>query len=231
MALFCTRTLCLYTFFSLSISKLKVVWAVRSSYVGNTFFDASASTFFLQNGKETARSGSTTKSESGTPRKHFANGQNFEANISGSSVGPDWVKTFQEVATHKDSTRSRQPLLDVQFGCELGDVCNGNTREDSGIGVRWPVSATLTNGVIVDCDFIVSATGVQPNTGVVGSEFEVKTFLSWSPRLLHFSNVWGIEYRFSLYHPCRAAGVELGPLRLYIVLIRALSRNTAGVHS
>lgn len=149
---------------------------MRNSYIGNTFFDASASAFFLQNGNASARSGSTARCEPGTSRTSFANGKNFAPTTLGSSVGPDWVKTFQRAAADNNLTGSGQPLLDIQFDCELSDVCNGHIREDIGIDYRWPVSATLTNGVVVGCDFIVSATGVQPNTGVVDPEFDVSTF-------------------------------------------------------
>lgn len=148
---------------------------MRNSYVGNTFFDASASKFFLQNGNEAVTSRSTTQCEPRTSRESFANGQKFAANISGASVGPNWVKALQGFAADRELTGSRQSL-DIQFECELGDVCNGRAREDSGIDTCWPVSATLTNGVVVDCDFVVSATGVQPNTSIVGSEFEVNMF-------------------------------------------------------
>lgn len=150
---------------------------MRNSYVGNTFFDASASAFFLQNRNEIARSGSTTQGEPRISRESFANRQKVTPNSSDFSVGPDWVKILQGLVEDKDLTERRQPPLDIQFECELGDVCNGHAREDSRTDFRWPVSATLTNGVAVDCDFIVSATGILPNTGVVGSEFKVKTCL------------------------------------------------------
>lgn len=40
---------------------------------------------------------------------------------------------------------------------------------------RWPIWAHLTNGSILGCDFVVSATGVVPNTDVLGAEFMVRT--------------------------------------------------------
>lgn len=184
---------------------------MRNSYMGNTFFDASASAFFLQNSNEAATSGSTTQCEPRTSRESFGNEQKVAAKISGASVGPNWVDSLKGVAADKELTGSRQPLLDVQFECELGDVCDARARKDRGIDARWPVSATLTNGVVVDCDFVVSATGVQPNTSVVGSEFEVNSLLCWSRRLC-LSN-----------QPCHGWCVNK--------IISALSRDTAGVYS
>lgn len=134
----------------------QVVWAVRSKYVGNTFFDASASAFFLQN---------VAKKEI-LPSRGV--GQTVAAKYS-SSVGPDW--TFQGVGKQQPDSpiaRSPQPFLDIQFECELGDVRGGEGSS--------PVSATLTNGVCVEADFVVSATGVTPITSVASSEFQVKLF-------------------------------------------------------
>lgn len=142
----------------------KVVWAVRNKYIGNTFFDASASAFFLQN---------VTKKE---VRPSRGIGQTVAAKES-SSVGPDW--TFQGVGKQQPdptSARSPQPFLDIQFECELGDVRGGEGSS--------PVLARLTNGVYVEADFVVSATGATPVTSVVSSEFEVKLFSRCASRAL-----------------------------------------------
>lgn len=64
------------------------------------------------------------------------------------------------------------PQLDIQFECVLVSVRDEGGKEGRD-GASWPVWATLTNGRIVGCDFVISATGVQPNTGVLGAEFEV----------------------------------------------------------
>lgn len=134
----------------------QVVWAVRNKYIGNTFFDASASAFFLQNvaKKEITRSrviGPTVAAKNS------------------SSVGPGWTSQGVGKQPPDSSTaESPQSYLDIQFECELGDVRGGEG--------SWPVSATLTNGVCVEVDFVVSATGVTPITSVVSSEFKVKPF-------------------------------------------------------
>lgn len=140
---------------------------MRHSYVGNTFFDASASAFFLQNVTKEAdpRSRSTTRLEQSA------------AAVNSGSVGPDWVRTFERFATREPTSnaeRSSQPLLDIQFECELGGVCDGDT---------LPVAATLTNGVRVDCDFVVSATGVVPTTSILPAEFEVRQSYAFKHRI------------------------------------------------
>lgn len=74
------------------------------------------------------------------------------------------VRNCVDVGT--DSTR-----LDIQFDCELESIVDGCDGQDT-TGKSWPVRVRLTNGAIVGCDFVVSATGVKPNTGVLGAEFE-----------------------------------------------------------
>lgn len=75
----------------------------------------------------------------------------------------------------KDKGR-RKPCLDIQFLCELESIIDGGDRQDPS-GETWPVSGRLTNGTVVGCDFVVSATGVTPNTDVLDANFEVTRYL------------------------------------------------------
>ncbi|CAN0172913.1 unnamed protein product [Scytosiphon promiscuus] len=142
----------------------KVVWAVRDSYIGNTFFDASASAFFLQ--QDWATVAAAIQLEQQSPKKTVK----VSSESSGPSVGPGWCSGLnireEEDGGGDENEKRPRSLLDIQFECEVRDVCEGEH------GDRHPVSATLTNGRIVDCDFIVSATGVQPNTSVLDAAFQ-----------------------------------------------------------
>lgn len=67
-------------------------------------------------------------------------------------------------------------MLDIQFGTELENIRDCiPSAEGNGQNLSWPLMATLTNGVEIGCDFVVSATGVEPNTGVLGPDFQVGT--------------------------------------------------------
>lgn len=166
---------------------------MRNSYIGNTFFDASASAFFLQHvSTETTSSRSEPSAKTGTPT-----GVYDEKSIPKASVGPDWLKTLaaQAGTSEEDrNTTSQNPLLDIQFECELGGICERG--EDS--SDPYPVSATLTNGRRVECDFVVSATGVRPNTGIISSDFKA----SEANTLTGFGWTLGgghVEYRPSVF--------------------------------
>ncbi|CAM9410309.1 unnamed protein product, partial [Laminaria digitata] len=158
-----------------SAQACQIVWAVRDAYVGNTFFDPNASAFLLPSLSAYGKSREApipSKNSPPSPPPSRA------AAFCGASLGPAWLKTLNIAAYRGSSTRQedteecrQQPLLDIQFECELDDVRDGKGSEIND-GPHWPVSATLTNGVVVDCDFVISATGAKPNTNALGDQFE-----------------------------------------------------------
>ncbi|CAN0548238.1 unnamed protein product, partial [Ectocarpus sp. 12 AP-2014] len=187
--------------FLASTQACQVVWAVRNSYIGNTFFDASASAFFLQHvSTETTCCRSEPSAKTGTPT-----GVSDEKSIPKASVGPDWLKTFatQAGTSEEDrTTTSQTPLLDIQFECELGGICERG--EDS--SDPYPVSATLTNGRRIECDFVVSATGVRPNTGIISSNFKASPDGGLCVDEMMRVVRWGIEKEGDVENNIFAAG-------------------------
>lgn len=69
--------------------------------------------------------------------------------------------------------RTYQPLLTVHYSCEMEGLIDGGNALNSAENC-WPLYAKLSGGNIVPCDFIVSATGVTPNTGVLDDGFKVR---------------------------------------------------------
>lgn len=115
------------------------------------------------------------------PKKHRSHTSgsvlthNFQEQIQASAAPRPVPITGGDSSTSQEDNKPcrQKTLLDIQFECELDSVRDGEGIKGSD-GDRWPVSATLTNGVVVDCDFVISATGAKPNTNVLGDEFEVK---------------------------------------------------------
>lgn len=196
---------------------------MRNSYIGNTFFDASASAFFLQHvSTETACSRSETSAEKGT-----TTGVSAENSIPKASVGPDWLKTLATQAgtsEEEGNTTSQHPLLDIQFECELGGI--GERGKDS--SDPYPVSATLTNGRRVECDFVVSATGVRPNTSIISPDFKA----SEASTLAGSGGVWAKEMwnacplclcvRVRLVFVCGMFDESAGVTRIFFLVFRLL---------
>lgn len=57
--------------------------------------------------------------------------------------------------------------ITMVFGAELRSCQQQQQKEGAS---AWPVRVELSNGKSVECDFVVSATGVQPNTEYLGAE-------------------------------------------------------------
>ncbi|GBO21699.1 Pyridine nucleotide-disulfide oxidoreductase domain-containing protein 1 [Araneus ventricosus] len=99
----------------------------------------------------------------------FYTGDSHPESVMGSALGPDWSMHVNL----KGKTVERRNIH-VEYECEVKAVYKReellkmkketlpDQTEDS-----WPVYTELTNGKIHGCDFIISATGVVPNTTVL----------------------------------------------------------------
>ncbi|XP_035281268.1 pyridine nucleotide-disulfide oxidoreductase domain-containing protein 1 [Anguilla anguilla] len=175
----------------------EVIWAVKDKAIGNTFFDAGAAQFLIP-------CMDTDKPERATPYKrtryttdraaptcapsaeHGKPNQNPDsAEKLGSALGPDWhegmkLRGAQEVSrrVHVEyqcevlKVYTAEEFLNSQHESQESSQCGLDPSSETGL---WPVYIKLTNGKTYGCDFIVSATGVTPNTEpfLLGNDFAV----------------------------------------------------------
>ncbi|KAM4820401.1 pyridine nucleotide-disulfide oxidoreductase domain-containing protein 1 [Thomomys bottae] len=167
----------------------QVIWAIKDQAIGNTFFDAGAAEFLtskLNSGKPEAKlvQKRTRYTTEGKPKEA---GRKARADAAGSALGPDWHEGLTLRGTGQCSRN-----VHIETTCEVKEVYlqeefrvlekepwafprdrhgQSTTREHE----SWPVYVELTNGKIYGCDFIVSATGVLPNTEpfLRGNQFDV----------------------------------------------------------
>ncbi|XP_072530299.1 pyridine nucleotide-disulfide oxidoreductase domain-containing protein 1 isoform X2 [Salminus brasiliensis] len=154
----------------------EVIWAIKDKAIGNTFFDAGAAQFLIP-------SLEADKPEKALPCKR-ARYTTDKATTStegskelGSALGPDWHEGISLRGTEEVSHK-----VHVEYECEIEKVYSQQdfmqsplyTQRTQDLGV-WPVYAHLTNGKTYGCDFIVSATGVVPNTDpfLQGNSFQL----------------------------------------------------------
>uniref|UniRef100_A0A3Q1ED38 Pyridine nucleotide-disulphide oxidoreductase domain 1 n=1 Tax=Acanthochromis polyacanthus TaxID=80966 RepID=A0A3Q1ED38_9TELE len=125
----------------------EVIWAVKDKAIGNTFFDAGAAQFLIPSLEadkpEVAAPCKRTRYTTEEPKKHTKK-------CPGSALGPDWHEGIA--------------LRGAQQVRQFVHVCYLYTRRSVCFLGSWPVYIQLTNGKTFGCDFIVSATGVVPNT-------------------------------------------------------------------
>ncbi|KAJ8006896.1 hypothetical protein DPEC_G00111970 [Dallia pectoralis] len=165
----------------------EVVWAVKDKAIGNTFFDAGAAQFFIPSldtdKPETAATCKRVRyTIDGTAATQGINtatdrrGQCRALEAPGSALGPDWhegisLRGAVEVS-HRVSVEYETEVKQIYTQQEF--LSSPFASRTSGTG-SWPVYVELTNEHIFGCDFIVSATGVVPNTEpfLHGNNFEL----------------------------------------------------------
>ncbi|XP_046469448.1 pyridine nucleotide-disulfide oxidoreductase domain-containing protein 1 [Neodiprion pinetum] len=138
------------------IRGVEIIWVIKDKHISATFVDPGAAEFF-QN-KLTQRN---DKSECDRVVKRMkytvSEGQVTKG---GAALGPDWHSSCNVKGTSVASSK-----VQVEYECEIIGVSSEQQRNE-----EWPIYAELTNGKIIGCDFIVSATGVVPNSTLNGLE-------------------------------------------------------------
>ncbi|XP_024864785.1 pyridine nucleotide-disulfide oxidoreductase domain-containing protein 1 [Kryptolebias marmoratus] len=157
----------------------EVIWAVKDKAIGNAFFDAGAAQFLIpaleadkpQAAAPCRRLCYTTEEPGPGAAQTFTAGGTSRGRSSGSvepgsALGPDWHRGVELRGAERVSRR-----VSVEYQCEVEKIFSSEellrspqrplNAESEG---SWPVYIQLTNGKAVGCDFVVSATGVVPNT-------------------------------------------------------------------
>lgn len=93
--------------------------------------------------------------------------------LCGGALGPDWSSKIY-LQSNKNSSRH----VHIEYKCEVEKLLSSEEFKNSGEIEslfpkckqassechKWPVYVKLANGEVYGCDFVVSATGVTPNT-------------------------------------------------------------------
>ncbi|XP_049616202.1 pyridine nucleotide-disulfide oxidoreductase domain-containing protein 1 [Syngnathus scovelli] len=156
----------------------EVIWAVKDKAIGNTFFDAGAAHFLIpslsadkpERAAPCRRARYTTDDPKAGELQTFTSDRHSRRGAgpteSGSALGPDWHQGLVLKGTEWASRR-----VSVEYQCEVETIFTSEEMLNSqsqtpkpDTEVTWPVYVLLTNGKTFGCDFIVSATGVTPNT-------------------------------------------------------------------
>lgn len=127
-------------------SNLTIDWIIKDQHIAHTFFDPAAAKFFqnrLQN-KGAHKTGATT-----TTVKRMRYNEIGKTDGSGAALGPDWHRDLKLIGG--DETRNS---VNIHYGCEVS--CIESTAAEHKLKIK------LTNDTIIDCDLLISATGVVP---------------------------------------------------------------------
>lgn len=154
------------------VEDCEVIWVIKDKSISSTFVDPGAAEFFLPELEK-------EKEYEDTPSKRLKytieqESKSLPPEIAGGALGPDWSSNLKmsgmKRITHKVHVEKSVEVSNI-FTSEhfiktgkqqshLAHMCDSENRD-------WSVYVELTNGKMYGCDFVVSATGVVPNTDLV----------------------------------------------------------------
>lgn len=117
------------------LNNIEIIWIVRDEHISSHFLDAGAAEFFSN------FLGAHQSSEKVVKRFRYR-GQSS----SGAALGPDW-----HCGTMLGNRDNKNVI--IEYKTEIKNIFKQDL-----------VKVELTNGKVYDCDFVVSATGVTPNS-------------------------------------------------------------------
>lgn len=131
-------------------SGIQKIWVIRDDYISATFIDPGAAEFFQNTFKNT----DIQPEQKTIIKRHIFSEEDtvisLNKNLKSAALGPDWYKKLQV----KKNDKGEQEL-EILYKVEIKSVEEVTNKE-------YPLVVELSNGSIIECDFIVSATGVEP---------------------------------------------------------------------
>lgn len=144
------------------IDGLEIVWVIKDKHISATFVDPGAAEFFMD---KVHKSETSASANSDLTKRMRYTVSDITAVKGGPALGPDWHNSFDIKGAFLESGK-----VQIEYECEIAKVLNESEKNKFDPMQEWPVYVQLTNGKIIGCDFIVSATGVIPNSDIAGLE-------------------------------------------------------------
>lgn len=154
------------------LDDVEIVWAVKDKSISSVFVDPGAGEFFI---KELHKD-KDVKDKPVKRMKYTVRGEEG-SEFQGSALGPDWHRGFNT----KGCMRRKQ--THVEYEVEVKQIYNKEVFLKSNLEQEkikdfvdekdYNVYVELTNGKIIGCDFVVSATGVVPGGAIFNHVVDV----------------------------------------------------------
>lgn len=150
------------------LKNVEIDWVIKDEFVTQTFVDPGAATFFADRiiAKTKDDHAIAEKRPRLMKRMRYEEQADASAAIqsSGAALGPDWHTLFNLTGKLREFPSG----VRIHRNTEIESISAPATG-------AFDVNVALQNGDTIDCDFVVSATGVVPNINfnIVGSEFRL----------------------------------------------------------
>lgn len=158
------------------VEDMEIIWVIKDNHISATFIDPGAAEFFQS---------SLVKNEENKDipvkrMKFSVSDSRASVSEGGAALGPDWHSSVD-----LRGVLQQRSTVTVEYKSEVKRLIGRDDGKEL-INEDWPIFVELTNGKIYGCDFIVSATGVVPNT----------SFLADTP--IQFSSDGGITVNWKM---------------------------------
>ncbi|XP_049865310.1 pyridine nucleotide-disulfide oxidoreductase domain-containing protein 1 [Pectinophora gossypiella] len=131
---------------------IQKVWVIRDDYISATFLDPGAAEFFQDTFKNKPTEEENPKKT--ILRRHVFSEEDtvvaLNKDLKSAALGPDWYRKLESIRNE-----SGEQELEIIYKVEIKSVVEVKDKE-------YPLEVELSNGRTVTCDFVVSATGVEP---------------------------------------------------------------------
>lgn len=144
------------------VKGIKIHWIVKDNHISSTFVDPGAAKFFQE---------SLTAADANVEEKHaikrmrYKQADKEKMPTKGAALGPDWHRTLDMTGSLTDVPNR----VEIHYNCEVKEIIQLQDAE-------YPIALKLTNGQLIECDFVVSATGVTPCI-----DYEIDVPLKYGP--------------------------------------------------
>lgn len=138
------------------LKNVAIDWVIKDKHVSQTFVDPGAATFFQSRiNNKSIETGSSSQGKHPRIVKRMRYTEDTDETVikSGAALGPDWHTLFNLTGKSVDLPEA----VRIHYQSGIKDIIINSVCDD-----EFPVQVILQNGDILECDFIVSATGVEP---------------------------------------------------------------------
>ncbi|XP_015184260.1 PREDICTED: pyridine nucleotide-disulfide oxidoreductase domain-containing protein 1 [Polistes dominula] len=150
------------------VKNVDVVWVIKDKHISATFIDPGAAEFFLDDIYDRDKSENIDETKPVRRMRYTITSESSKEG--GPALGPDWHNHL----FIKGISSSTNRKIQIEYECEVKKILLEEEEEKEETECKdtdkWPVYVKLTNGKVIGCDFIVSATGVVPNSNLTGLE-------------------------------------------------------------
>lgn len=128
---------------------IKIHWIVKDDHISSTFVDPGAAKFFKESLLDVD---SRVEEKYAIKRMRYEQTSKENAPTKGPALGPDWHRKLDMTGSLTEDLPNR---IEIHYNCEVQEIIQ---QKDS----EYPIALKLTNNELLECDLVVSATGVTP---------------------------------------------------------------------